>query len=179
MPKGQCVKVKHLRPAHANLREWCKAKGNILVTRQGRVFIARGDLFHYGKSQWCNPFTLKEHSLDESLRLFAAHLDRMLKDKLVRRRFVDELGGADYLGCFCEPHERCHRDILIDRLNVLLSESTQSSQTVAVASSSSSSTQLTMDCFVDDDNKKRERDQDTVVSQDSEDTVLTKKQRQL
>jgi hypothetical protein len=114
-PRGVCVKVASLRPRHNNLKEWVEASPkHVLVTRRGRVFLDRTTVYQYPESEWANPFPVgKKHTLDQSLRLFEAHLATLLEDPEKKARFVDMMSGAEEIGCFCAPGARCHRDILI------------------------------------------------------------------
>lgn len=121
-PKGVCVKVNELRPrGYNNLKEWCVHPENILVTRHGRVFITdngQKTIFTYKGSEWANPFKVggcSKYSLDESLRLFEIHLDRLLEDDQCLQRFL-LLRHAHELGCFCKSGDKCHRDIILKKL---------------------------------------------------------------
>lgn len=120
-PIGVCVKVSSLRPKYTDLQAWLQDKGNVLVCRNGRVFIGKGGekhIFHYSSSEWANPYTVKEHGLDESLRLYREHLDSMLLVDNVRERFL-QLLEARRIGCFCDPNSKCHRDVVIEKLKKL------------------------------------------------------------
>lgn len=114
-PKGVCVKVKHLRPTYDDLCEWLACESHVLVTRKGRVFI-KGEIFHYPGSEWANPFPVKEYGLEQSLELYEQHLTQLLRTPAVRERF-SVLRDATEIGCFCEPGARCHRDVILTRLN--------------------------------------------------------------
>lgn len=113
-PVGVCVKVSSLRPKYDNLSEWLKVPGHVLVTRRGRVFINK-TVFSYPESPFANPFKLTEYTLDECLRLYEQHLDKILKNKKTLSLFLD-LNNATEIGCFCEPGQKCHRDIIISKL---------------------------------------------------------------
>jgi hypothetical protein len=71
VPKRQCVKAKFLRKEinsktgnkYDNLEEWCNNKENCLCTRNGRIFIGSKDnrkIFHYGLSEWSNPYKVNK-----------------------------------------------------------------------------------------------------------------------
>ena len=127
-PVGVCVGVKHLRPKSDNLREWMAKSGNILVLRRGRVFIkdkssGESKVFTYKESPWANPFqaSKSKYTLEEALEKFTEHLDKLLENPKTRKDFL-ELRNAKELGCFCEPGEKCHRDIIIKKLKKLLSK---------------------------------------------------------
>ena len=122
LPLGVCVKVASLRPAYSDLESWLRNEKNVLVCRSGRVFIGKGTakhVFHYRSSEWANPFTVKDHGLDESLRLFREHLDKLLLDAPVRERFIS-LAEAEHIGCFCDPGAKCHRDVILEKLKSLI-----------------------------------------------------------
>lgn len=63
LPKRNCLKVKYLRPQYDNLKEWYETDGNVMCTRQGRVWITYKDgekeIFHFSRSEWANPFKVK------------------------------------------------------------------------------------------------------------------------
>jgi hypothetical protein len=123
LPKGVCVKVNYLRPRYSSLEEWCSTDGNVLVTRHGRVSIKDEDgpvrIFNYPASIWANPYKLSMHTLDESLRLYEMHLNQLLKNPDLYDQFL-ELKNAKELGCFCLPGSRCHRDIILKKLEKIL-----------------------------------------------------------
>mmetsp|Transcript_3364 Transcript_3364/g.11833 ORF Transcript_3364/g.11833 Transcript_3364/m.11833 type:complete len:144 (-) Transcript_3364:94-525(-) len=124
LPKGVCVKVSLLRPKYDNLEEWCAVPGHALVLRAGRVFITdkktkEKRVYTYSKSEWHNPFTLKEYSLAESLKRFEEHLQEMLKDDSTKERFL-ALQKMTELGCFCPPGSKCHREVIIKVLRSVL-----------------------------------------------------------
>lgn len=119
MPQGVCVKAKSLRPMYANLEEWLENGENELVTRGGRIFIGSGDdkrVFHYPGSDWANPFSVRDYGLEECLKKYREHLDRILADDNTRRKFLD-LKSKKRLGCFCKDGAPCHRDIILARLS--------------------------------------------------------------
>ena len=122
LPTAVCVKVKFLRPRHDNRREWLECEDHHLATRHGRVFIGSGEdkyVYHYKSSEWANPFTVKQHGLDKSLKLFSEHLDTLLEDEEVRARFR-RLADMSEIGCFCNPGDRCHREVILSKLSDLL-----------------------------------------------------------
>jgi hypothetical protein len=121
-PTGVCLKVKYLRPDFQDLREWCKDPDNVLVIRNGRVFVTdpitkKKTVFSYPASPWCNPYKLTEYSLDDSLRLYEEHLDGII---LVKKEEFLKLLSAKRIGCYCEPGDRCHRDVIIKKLKSLV-----------------------------------------------------------
>ena len=58
-------------------------------------------------SKWCNPFSLKKYTRDESLKLYEEYIRN---DKKLMTFIVEELDGKN-LGCWCHP-EACHGDVL-------------------------------------------------------------------
>jgi hypothetical protein len=63
-------------------------------------------------SPYGNPFTVKEHGLDECLRLYRTYLELKLKEN---PKFLEPLRGKD-LVCFCSLTSKCHCDIIIEFL---------------------------------------------------------------
>lgn len=112
----QCLKIDKLREAdYEHLKDWMSLKSNLYVGRAGRVFITeekQKHVFHYPKSKWGNPYSLKEgYTLAESIRLYHLYLleNDLLKD-------LHELKGKT-LGCFCDQSQVCHAKELADLLN--------------------------------------------------------------
>lgn len=121
IPVGVCVKVSSIRPAYNNLKEWTQDVDNCLVTRNGRVFITKQEVFHYPNSPWANPFRLKDYSVEESLELYKNHLDKLLKNE----KMLDEfklLSTKKRIGCFCAPGALCHRNIILQKLKEIFDE---------------------------------------------------------
>ena len=117
LPIGVCIKVEELRKrGYSNLQEWCDDPKHILVTRNGRVFYKdkNGErrIFAYKSSKWHNPFKVKDHGLEKSLEMFEDHLIEKLRDEKDLKEFM-ELMNYKEIGCFCNPREKCHRDIII------------------------------------------------------------------
>lgn len=118
LPKGVCVKVSSLRPRYSDLEHWLQDPKHTLVTRHGRVFIGSGEakhVFPYKGSEWANPFTVKEYGLDESLRLYEEYLTKKLGDPKMLKKFK-ELKEFEEIGCFCDPGDNCHRDVILKKL---------------------------------------------------------------
>ena len=117
LPEGVCVKAKNLRPKHDNLREWMANSSHVYVGRRGRIFIKeRGGgkhVFHYKDSEWCNPFKLTEYSLEESLEKYENYLCRKLDDDPDALERFRHLSFASEIGCFCDPSQKCHRDVIL------------------------------------------------------------------
>ncbi len=114
IPKGVCVKVSLLRPATSDLRAWLSNPKHALVCRKGRIFIDK-QIFFYGGSEFANPFTVKQYGIDKCLVLYETHLNELLKNPDIRKRFM-QLADMEEIGCFCEPNAKCHRDIIIKHL---------------------------------------------------------------
>ena len=63
-------------------------------------------------SRWGNPYSLKDHSLKDSLVLYRQWLDyQMMKNPL----FIEPLRDFD-LACYCRTDQACHADILLEYL---------------------------------------------------------------
>ncbi len=111
-PERVCIKVSHLRKIGYNsLDEWMKNSNNVYCGRHGRIFIHENGgkrIFHFSKSEYANPFTVKKYGLEKCLELYEDYLNKtpLLIEKL------KELKGKN-LGCWCNPGNLCHVDILI------------------------------------------------------------------
>jgi hypothetical protein len=114
--RRQCLRVAELRKeGFTDLRDWLSHKNNMHVLRNGRIFIHKDgekEIFHYPRSPWHNPFTLKEYTLDESLRLYREHIGRLVAENKLH---LEELRGKT-LGCYCET-DKCHAGVLVELVN--------------------------------------------------------------
>lgn len=121
-PERVSVKVKFLRKCGCdNLEEWLSNPSHKLVTRNGRVFIGTKEnkkIFHYPKSRWCNPFTVKDYGLEDCMAKFEEYLKEMLKDEKVRKEFQKDFEGVTEVGCFCDPTSKCHGDVILKYLHL-------------------------------------------------------------
>ena len=113
-----CIRVANLRKMDfSDLDEWIDHKDHEYVGRRGRIFIHSPNgskrRFGYTSSKWHNPFSLKDHTLEESLELYQEHIrETGLVDDL------HELQGK-VLGCWCKNRDECHAGILADLVNDL------------------------------------------------------------
>lgn len=118
-----CVKITELRREYgpnATLKSWMSDPDNVYCGRAGRVSIARfnasgspktREIFGYAKSEFANPFSLKEYSLEDSLLHYRLYIVRRIALGLD----LEKLRGKN-LGCWCLPGHKCHVDILLDLL---------------------------------------------------------------
>jgi hypothetical protein len=117
MSTRECVKVGNLRKLYgpdSTFKIWLKDINNLYVGRAGRIFITENGekkYFGYEGSKWANPFTIKKYSLDECLKLYQEYIiEKIGEDPDIYN--LDELKGKR-LGCWCDPKDRCHVDILL------------------------------------------------------------------
>lgn len=120
--KRVCVKVGSLRPTYQSFEEWLADPNNVYVGRSGRIFITdvKGEparIFHYKGSFFENPFTIKEYGLHDCLRLYRERLQTGTRNVEVYEE-LRKLKGKN-LGCFCDPGEPCHADIIIEAIHAL------------------------------------------------------------
>jgi hypothetical protein len=82
-------------------------------SQENTVYIGR-NMSHYvtgaSASKWGNPFSLKKHTLKESLDLYKEYV--LNTPSLFNS--IEELRGKE-LGCWCKPAE-CHGDVLLELL---------------------------------------------------------------
>ncbi len=116
---------------YLDFKDWLTVPDNEYTGRNGRIFVKRGDaskIFHYKKSKWENPFTVKEHGLEKALSLYVEHLYKSIKKDGVRHRLIYDIFELEKktLGCFCDPQKKiinkkgipiCHAQILYDLLH--------------------------------------------------------------
>lgn len=111
------VKVAHIRPKHANLKEWTEDPQNVYIGRQGIVFVNKVR-FPPCASKWHNPYKVSAngYTREEALDLYRAHLLNMLKNEETMKEFLELKGKT--LGCWCKP-DACHGDIIVELLNTM------------------------------------------------------------
>ena len=104
------VKVKHIRPKYANLKEWMDDPDNIYIGRAGIVFIDKVR-FHKTGSVWQNPFKVGQ---DGDRSTVIEKYETYIRDKIERENLRGELLDlkGKRLGCWCAP-EGCHGDLLV------------------------------------------------------------------
>lgn len=111
------VRVKHIRPKHHDLRHWCMEPNHLYIGRAGVVFVKFPDgtkqRWPRRASVWANPFNLKRHSREESLRLYRKYILEKIAQH-PRTYDIESLRGKT-LGCWCKPHA-CHGDVLCEIL---------------------------------------------------------------
>lgn len=136
MVKTTSVKVAAIRKLtnpktkkkYTDFKDWLTCPTNVYTGRHGRIFVkeeGESKIFHYKKSKWENPYTLKKYSLKESLSMYIDHLFKKVgKKRLIYDIYeLDEkIDGKELtLGCFCNPQQKngipmCHAQILHDLL---------------------------------------------------------------
>jgi len=79
------------------------------VVPAGAVYVGRHG-FGLRRSPWANPFSTREHSRAEALRLYRQWLSE--RPELVDRA-RRELRGR-LLACWCPLDEQCHADVLLE-----------------------------------------------------------------
>lgn len=107
-----CIKGKY---RDVLLKEWLSDPNNVYIGRQFPGFMLKckrlDDMSppNLPKSEFANPFTVKEHGREKCLKLYRKHIEgnEALKKKLRKLK-------GKTLGCFCTPEEDCHGDILIE-----------------------------------------------------------------
>ena len=92
------VKVKHIRPVYANLKEWMADPQNVYIGR-GRIVFIDGERYPPDDSVWANPFKIdRDGTRDEVLVKYREYIvkkiDEGLRDELLA------LEGKT-LGCWC------------------------------------------------------------------------------
>jgi len=102
------VRVKHIRPQYANLKQWMEYPDNVYIGRGGIVFI-NGVRFPEKGSIWGNPF-----KGDQAVEKFEKYIrDKLISGEITVEQLL-ELKGKN-LGCWCKP-DRCHGDVLLKLL---------------------------------------------------------------
>ena len=83
-----------------NLVEWLENDEHIYIGRNMSFYVAGAV-----GSKWQNPYSLKQYTIDDSLKLYEKHI----KDSGLINDIL-ELDGK-ILGCWCKPN-KCHGDVL-------------------------------------------------------------------
>jgi len=63
-------------------------------------------------SRFANPYKVSEYGREEALRLFKIYLDDQVKKGILN---LEELRGFN-LACVCSLEEKCHVDIILDKM---------------------------------------------------------------
>jgi hypothetical protein len=110
-PKKKTRRVRIRRDKLGNIVQNC----DVYI---GRRFMMGG--WNLPDSIWHNPYTLRSCNGDRDLCVekFETYFREKKKDLHPR---LPELRGK-VLGCWCEPGQRCHGDVLIEMLNELYPE---------------------------------------------------------
>jgi hypothetical protein len=122
LPQRVCIKAEFLRyEGFQNLREFDANETNARMCRAGRIFIKEknGKMkpYHYRASRFANPYSLADHTRKEALDKYGEYLDKMLREDETAAEEFNQLRSKKRLGCFCEPFQACHVDVIIDRMN--------------------------------------------------------------
>lgn len=104
-------KVSNLRRlGYGSLQEFLDASpDHVYIGRDMTVYVPGA-----AGNKWKNPFKLKDHNIDESLRLYEEHI--LSREDLVRD--LPQLRGKT-LACWCKPAP-CHGDVLLRLANGLV-----------------------------------------------------------
>eukprot|EP01061_Rhynchopus_euleeides_P001841 TRINITY_DN1135_c0_g1_i4.p1 TRINITY_DN1135_c0_g1~~TRINITY_DN1135_c0_g1_i4.p1 ORF type:complete len:149 (+),score=43.60 TRINITY_DN1135_c0_g1_i4:156-602(+) len=88
-----------VKSGYRDLAHWVEDPSHVYIGRDMTRYVpgAVG-------SKWGNPFPAKKHGREESIRLYAEHIQKSGYD-------LSELRGK-VLGCWCKP-EPCHGDTLM------------------------------------------------------------------
>lgn len=103
------VKVSHIRPAYANLREWCEDPNNVYIARKGIVFID-GARYPPRDSPFANPYRIGVDGITRETCLIK--YEEYIRAKIVLGYVDIDTLRDKVLGCWCKP-DRCHGDILL------------------------------------------------------------------
>jgi len=107
----QNVKVKYIRPAYKDLREWMDDINNVYIGRGGIVFID-GKRFPPKASNFCNPYKIgHDGTRDEVILKYENYIRQRLKNEIFLRNELLDMNGKN-LGCWCKP-DPCHGDVLL------------------------------------------------------------------
>ena len=117
------VKVKYLRPACKDLKDWTNGSDNVYIGRAGVVFV-NGERFPKKQSIWANPFKVgRDGSLAVILKKYQQYIAGKIKME-PNIYNIEELRGRN-LGCWCVPAAStldseptvCHGQILLRLLH--------------------------------------------------------------
>ncbi|KAG0242872.1 hypothetical protein BGW41_003272 [Actinomortierella wolfii] len=116
------VKVAHIRPAYANLKEWMRDPKNVYIGRKGVVFVDKVR-FPPHDSIWANPFKITSQcSREESITRYEVYIRSKINNGEITAEEVASLAGKR-LGCWCAP-EPCHGNVLVKIVAEMTSNAT-------------------------------------------------------
>ena len=113
-----CVKVKHIRPKHQNLKKWVEDPQNVYIGRRGIVFVD-GVRFPQRDSIFANPFKVgKDGTREQVIQKYKEYIIKKTMNNEIKFEEWLNLRGKT-LGCWCKP-EPCHGDVLVEIINKCL-----------------------------------------------------------
>ena len=108
-PQRFCLKRKYLHEAgYKNLENWIYTKNNVYIARLKQKYVKNAE----SPSKWEIPFPEWGYEDEEIHRLYEEHL----RGNSHLMESLSYLSGKN-LGCWCEPGEHCHADIIINVYN--------------------------------------------------------------
>ena len=108
-------KVKFIRPAYNNLKEWMDDPNNIYVARNGVVFV---DKVRYPRisSPFANPYKVgKDGDRETVITKYEDYIIEKIEKNPKLKDQIKEMKGKN-LGCWCHPLP-CHADVLLRIIN--------------------------------------------------------------
>jgi hypothetical protein len=82
------------------------------------TYIGRGHRYHnIPRSKWCNPYQVKEHGLEQALKLFREYITSGEGKHLQNE--LHELKGKK-IACHCGIDSPCHGDIIAELFHQLV-----------------------------------------------------------
>lgn len=117
--KRVCIKVANLRKVYKDnditLEKWLQDPDNLYTGRPGRIFINK-KIFVYKGSKWANIYKVGgDVDLDKCLELYKKYITEKITND-PKNYDINELMSKN-LGCWCDPKNRCHVDILLQLLD--------------------------------------------------------------
>ena len=113
-PKRFCLKKEYLNEAgYKNLENWIYTKNNIYIARNKQKYVKNAK----EASKWENNFPEFIFGKEESLQRY----QEMLESNSHLQESLPYLAGRN-LGCWCEPEEECHADVIIKMFKDVMKE---------------------------------------------------------
>lgn len=102
-----CIKKNNLNKiGYDNLEQWMENPNHVYIGRDMTFFVKAAV-----GSKWQNPFSVKKYGRDRCLQLYEKYLENNV-DLINNLHLLEN----KILGCWCDENEKCHGQLLLQKL---------------------------------------------------------------